>query len=128
MTEEPEDDGWPYGGSQDDEADRRKGHRVPDFVRRAFENTMGSMASTQSVSREAIQSLLSTTDRTRRELVRLIASEVGDFFRHTDVASEIAKILTSVEANVHLSVKFRKTDDGGVEPEVKTEDPEGSTE
>lgn len=124
MSEEAEEEGWPFRSHEDD-ADRRKG-RVPDFVRRAFENTMGSVASTQSVSREAIQSILSTTDRTRRELVRLIASEVGDFFRHTDVASEITKILTSVEADVRLSVRFKPAEGGGVEPQVeaKLEDSE----
>lgn len=98
-------------------------HRtVPDFVRRAIENTMGSMQSTQTVSREALQSLLSTTDKTRKELVKLVAHEVGDFFRHVDVASEITKILTSVQADVQIKVRFRRNEEGKLTPEVSAED------
>ncbi|MBX2813146.1 MAG: hypothetical protein KTR25_15125 [Myxococcales bacterium] len=92
---------------------------VPDFVRRAIENTMGSVQSTQNVSKEAFQFFLSTTDKTRREIVRIAASEVGAFLRQSDIASEVVKILTSVEADVKLSIKFKRTEQG-VSPEVRT--------
>ena len=103
------------------ESSRSKGRgSVPDFVRRAIENTMGSVQSTQNVSKEALQFFLSTTDKTRREIVRIAASEVGEFLRQSDIASEVIKVLTSVEADVQLRVKFRRTDKG-VSPEVRTQ-------
>lgn len=122
--DELEDDPWPMPDDEDEgEVPRRESrhsrHRsVPDLFRRAFENTVGSVQSTQSVSREALHAILHTTDRTRRELVRLVAGEVGDFLRHTDLASEVTKVLTSVQADVHLSIGFKRNPEGGLDPEI----------
>ena len=91
---------------------RSRSRGVPDFVRRAIENTMGSVQNTQNVSKEALQFFLSTTDKTRREIVRIAASEVGEFLRQSDIASEVIKVLTSLEADVQVRVKFRRTDSG----------------
>lgn len=134
-TRDIEDGPWNEDGPRRDDdmfgrrENRKSSRGVPDFVRRAIENTMGSMQSTQSVSKEAIQFFISTTDKTRREIVRIAASEVGEFLKHTDLAGELIKVLTSLEADVHLSVKFRRTDQGGVEPvvsSVKGESPDPS--
>jgi hypothetical protein len=120
-----DDEPWapPPLEDEDEMFARREGrnrHRaVPDFVRRAIENTMGSVHNTQTASREALQLFLSTTDRTKRELVRIAASEVGQFLRHVDISSEVLKVLTGVQADVQISVRFRRTDDGGVSPEVR---------
>lgn len=100
---------------------RSRARGVPDFVRRAIENTMESVQSTQNVSREAIQFFISTTDKTRKEIVRIAASEVGAFLRQSDIASEIVKVLTNVEADVHVRVKFKKTGNG-VTPTVESGD------
>lgn len=105
----------------------QRSRAVPDFVRRAIENTVGSVQSTQNVSKEALQFFLSTTDKTRREIVRLAASEVGDFIRNSDLASEVIKVLTSVEADVQVKVRFNRTDGGGVRPEVRGRDDEEET-
>lgn len=118
-----DDDVWPLRSDDDELLSRRESrhrHRsVPDFVRRAIENTMDSVHNTQNVSREALQFFLSTTDKTKREIVRIVASEVGDFLRHADLSSEIMKVLTGVQADVQVSVRFRRTE-RGVEPEVRT--------
>ncbi len=102
---------------------RNRARSVPDFVRRAIENTMDSVHSTQTVSKEALQFFLSTTDRTKREIVRIVASEVKDFLRHVDLSSEVIKVLTSVQADVKLSVRFRRNADGKITPEVEATEP-----
>lgn len=122
-TRDIDDDPWPMGHDEDDEMfarreARHQRHRsVPDFVRRAIENTMGSVQNTQNASREALQFFLSSTDKTRREIVRIVAGELGDFLKHVDISSEVIKVLTGVQADLQISIRFRRTEDG-VKPEV----------
>ncbi|HJL40620.1 MAG TPA: hypothetical protein RMG48_04895 [Myxococcales bacterium LLY-WYZ-16_1] len=103
---------------RDRDRDRERPRIVGDFVRRAIENTVGQVQNTGSVSREALHYLLQQGDRGRREMVRLVAHEVGDFLRHTDVASEVVRVMTSIQVDVSASVRFRPVEGGGVKPEV----------
>lgn len=128
-----DDDPWPMAaevrpspeaGPRRDPRPHRHRSAAADLFRRAFDHTMGSVHSTSSTSWDTLQNILSTTDRTRRELVRIVASEVGDFMKHVDFASEVTKILTSVQADVHVSVRFKRNPDGGVEPRVARAEPE----
>jgi len=101
----------------DRDADRRSG--VGDLFRRAIENTVGSVQNTGSLSREAISYLLQQGDKGKREIVRIVANEVGDFLRQVDFSSEIIKVLTSVQMDLNASVKFRRNEAGdGIVPEV----------
>jgi hypothetical protein len=104
----------------DDRDDRRSRLGVSDFVRKAIENTMGSVKDTSTVPREAITYLLQQGERGRRELLRIVAMEVGEFLRNTDLSREVIKILTGVEVELHANVKFKpsKNDPGHVEPDV----------
>lgn len=104
--------------------DRARGRPrvVPDFVRRAIENTVGSVQSTGVLSKDVIAYLLQQGDKGRRELTRVVAKEVGDFLRQTDVSSEVVKILTNIQVDVSASVRFRPTaEKGGVRPEMGTD-------
>ncbi len=114
---EPEDDEM----FQRRERTERRPMGVSDFVRRAFENTVGQVQNTGSVPREALAFLLQQGDRGRREIVRVVAKEFGDFLRHTDISSEVVKVLTAVQVEVSASVRFKPTGDGrGVVPDVGT--------
>lgn len=135
--EEPEE------GVDDDEMFRRRERvardrddrgrpQLTDFVRRVVENTVGQVQNTGSAGRDTISYLLQQGDRGRREVVRIVAKEVGDFLRATDLSSEAVKVLTRVRLEVNASISFKPTDDGrGVQPEVdsgsqvKVMDPEG---
>lgn len=90
---------------------------VGDFVRRAIENTVGSVQNTSTLSREAIGYLLQQGDRGRKEILRIVAKEVGDFLRHVDISTEVIKVLTNVEMDFKASVRFKRTSDGQVTPE-----------
>ncbi len=110
-------------GDDDDMFGRRERHRqgsrvVGDFVRRAIENTMGQVHSTGAVPKEAINYILQQTDRGRKEVVRLVATEVGDFLRHTDISSEVVKILTNVQVDVNASLRFKRNPEGRLSTEV----------
>jgi hypothetical protein len=100
------------------ERDRRQGV-VTDFVRRAIENTVGQVQNTGSLSREAITYLLQQGDKGRKEVLRIVAKEVGDFLRNVDLSTEVIKVLTGLQMDFSASVKFRHAD-GKLKPEVST--------
>ncbi len=80
---------------------------VSDFVRRAIENTVGSVQTTGSVSKEALQYLLQQGDKGRREVLRIFAAEVGQFLRDTDLSTELIKVLTGVQVELSANIKFK---------------------
>ena len=103
-------------------ADRRPRPRgVPDFVRRAIENTVGSVQNTGSISRDALQYVLQQGDKGRKEVFRIVAAEVGDFLKNVDLSSEVVKVLTAVQVEFNASVRFRPNPEAtGVKPEVES--------
>jgi hypothetical protein len=104
---------------------------VGDFVRRAIENTVGSVQNTSSTTRDALQYLLHQGDKGRKEILRIVAKEVGDFLHHVDLSSEIIKVLTNVEMDFNASVRFKRVGNS-VKPEfskqsgVSVTEPESS--
>src|SRR5438093_597604 len=91
---------------------------VSDFVRRAIENTVGSVSNTGSMSRDALNYLLQQGDRGRREIMRIVAHEVGDFLRGIDLSGEVVKVLENIQIDVNASVRFKPTKDGSVKAEL----------
>lgn len=91
---------------------------VSEFVRRAIETTMGQVQNQSGLPKEAINYLLQQGDRGRREIVRIVAKEVGDFLRATDVSSEVVKILTNVQVDFNAQLRFKRNPDGTLSPEV----------
>lgn len=123
MSQRPEDIFGADDGGRDEDGgfgrrdDRDRRPRVSDFVRRAIENTVGSVQSTGNAPREALEYLLRQGDRGRRELFRIVAGEVGEFLRHVDVAGEVVKVLTSVEVEFKANLRFKPSDNAlKVEP------------
>ncbi len=107
----------------DDMFGRRERHRqgsrvVGDFVRRAIENTVGQVQSSGAMPKEAISYLLQQSDKGRKEVVRLVASEVGEFLRHTDISSEVVKILTNVQVDMSASLRFKRNPEGRLSTEI----------
>lgn len=122
--------------AEDEEELRRRRERyrpiIGDLVKKAIENTVGQVQNTQTAGRDAISFLLQQGERGKDQAVRIIAKEVGDFLRATDISSEAVKILTQLRVEVNASVSFKPADDGrAVRPEVDAgskvtvRDPEG---
>lgn len=100
---------------------RQRPRVVTEFVRRAIENTVGSVQNTGSLSKDALNYLLQQGDRGKKELVRIVAHEVGEFLRGVDLSSEVIKVLSGIQIDVTTSVRFRPTQDGSVAPEIVSE-------
>ena len=90
---------------------------VPEFVRRAIESTVESVQASGSLSKDALGYLLQQGDRGKREVVRIVAKEVGDFLRHVDISTEIIKVLTSISVDFNANVRFKYAD-GKLKPEI----------
>lgn len=89
---------------------RPSGLGVSDFLKRTIKDTVGSVQSTGTLSKEAIQYLLQQGDKGRREVLRIVANEVGNFLRDTDLSTEVIKILTGVQVEFNANVKFKPAD------------------
>ncbi|MEQ8273084.1 MAG: hypothetical protein RMA76_10875 [Deltaproteobacteria bacterium] len=122
MSEETEERLEDVFAEDDDEMFRRRERYRPviaDIVKKAIENTVGQVQNTQTAGRDAISYLLQQGERGKEQAVRVIAKEVGDFLRATDISSEAVKILTQLRVEVNASVSFKPTGDGrAVKPEV----------
>jgi len=102
-------------------AGARTGQRprvVSEFVRRAIENTVGSMSNTGNLSREALNYLLQQGDKGKREMVRIVAQEVSEFLKGVDLSSEVVKVLSNLQVDVNASIRFKQTKDGSITPEI----------
>ena len=98
---------------------------VSELVRRAIETTVGQVQNPSGLPKEAINYLFHQGERGRRELVRIVAKEVGDFLRATDISSEVVKVLTNIQVDFNVQLRFKRNPDGELEPELSTRpDPE----
>ena len=124
MSEFHDDQDDPFGMYDEDRRRHRKDrHPVQELFRRAIENTVESVQNSGALPKEALAYLLQQGDKGRRELVKVAAKELGDFLRATDISSEVVKILTAVQMDMSVSVRFKRKDDGeGVIPDVKVRD------
>ncbi len=76
--------------------------------------------------REAAARLAQGTERTKKEVVRIIAGEVKGFLEQVDLQSIIAKVLQDHEMEVH--VRFRPKSPETDEPEEGDQDEASGTE
>src|SRR5262249_966827 len=103
MTQRPSQSADPTEPLHEAERGNRRRPGVSDFVRRAIEKTVGESS---VIGKDALSHLLQQGDRGRKEVLRIIANEVGEFLRNTDLSDQIVKILTSVEVDLSMNVKF----------------------
>ena len=121
MSEMHEDQEDLYGAYDEDRRrSRRDRHPVQELFRKAIENTFDTVKDSGAIPKEALGYLLQQTDRGRREIVKVAAKELGDFLRATDISSEVVKVLTAVQMDMTVSVRFKRNPDGdGVVPSVE---------
>jgi hypothetical protein len=50
--------------------------------------------------------------------VKAVAQEVGRFLREADIASEIRKVLTGLDVEAQVRLRFNARKDGGLTPDV----------
>ncbi|HZU81449.1 MAG TPA: hypothetical protein VE987_00960 [Polyangiaceae bacterium] len=122
----------------DNERRRRLESVIPELIKRAVEigvekaaeapDNLKEFVGGMKLPREVAHYLLSQVEETKNGLFRVVAKEIRDFLEHTNVASEMQKMLTTVQFEINTTIRF-KPNEGGTEgdpqklprPEVKAD-------
>ncbi|HEX3343554.1 MAG TPA: hypothetical protein VHS09_03230 [Polyangiaceae bacterium] len=117
----------------DNERRRRLESVIPELLKRAVEIGVGKAAEAPDnlkefvgglkVPREVAHYLLSQVEETKNGLFRVVAKEVRDFLEHTNLGSEMQKMLTTVQFEINTTIRFKPNDgtsggDDGDEPKM----------
>lgn len=123
----------------DNERRRRLDSVIPELIKRAVEIGVGKAAEApdnlkelvggMKLPREAAHYLLSQVEETKNGLFRVVAKEIRDFLEHTNIASEMQKMLTTVKFEINTTIRFKPNDTAASDadaqkmpkPEVKSE-------
>ncbi len=123
----------------DNERRRRLDSVIPELIKRAVEigvekaveapDNLKEFVGGMKLPREVAHYLLSQVEETKNGLFRVVAKEIRDFLEHTNVSSEMRKILTTVKFEINTTIRFKPNETGSTEegspslpkPEVKSE-------
>jgi hypothetical protein len=123
----------------DNERRRRLDSVIPELIKRAVElgvekaaeapDNLKEFVGGMKLPREVAHYLLSQVEETKNGLFRVVAKEIRDFLEHTNLSSEMRKILTTVKFEVNTTIRFKPNDAGSTEgetqkfpkPEVRTD-------
>jgi len=123
----------------DNERRRRLDSVIPELIKRAVEigvekaveapDNLKEFVGGMKLPREVAHYLLSQVEETKNGLFRVVAKEIRDFLEHTNVSSEMRKILTTVKFEINTTIRFKPNETGSIEegspslpkPEVKSE-------
>ena len=89
---------------------------LPELIKRFIEVGVGKLAegpkdlkhfvSEMRLPREAGNYLLAQIDETKNGLYRVVAREIRDFLEHTNLADEIARVLTKMSFEIRTEIRF----------------------
>lgn len=98
---------------------------LPELLKRGLEASRGTIGNVSDTlfSRDLAASLVSQLGDMREGVVSAVAQEVGRFLRQADIAAEVRNVLTGMEVEAQVKIKFRKSDQGGITTDVEIEDP-----
>ena len=124
----------------DNERRRRLESVIPELIKRAVElgvekaveapDNLKEFVGGMKIPREAAHYLLSQVEETKNGLFRVVAKEVRDFLEHTNLGSEMQKMLTTVQFEINTTIRFKPNDgtseggNGGDGDEPKMPKPE----
>jgi hypothetical protein len=110
-------------GSGDERSKRRRLEGViPDLLKRAVEigveraseapDSIKQFVHDRKLPKEVAQLLFTQIEDTKNGILRVVANEVRDFLEHTNLASDLHKILTSVQFEVNTTIRFTPNEPG----------------
>ena len=122
----------------DNERRRRLDSVIPELIKRAVElgvekaaeapDNLKEFVGGMKLPREMAHYLLSQVEETKNGLFRVVAKEIRDFLEHTNLATEMQKMLTTVQFEVNTTIRFKPSEGGPPEegqrlpqPEVKAD-------
>jgi hypothetical protein len=119
---------------------RRLDSVIPEIIKRAVElgvekaaeapDNLKELVTNLKLPREAAGLLLAQADETKNGLFRVVGKEVREFLEHTNLASEMQKLLTTVQFEISTTIRFKpnpqnansaQNDQRLPKPEVKSE-------
>jgi len=115
--------GEPPLPDEDDELneDRPPLERIlPDLIRRGLEAGRGPLGrvSESFFPRDIAASVVSQLGDIRSGVVKAVAQEVGRFLREADIASEVRKVLTGLDVEAQVRLRFKAREDGSLKPSL----------
>ena len=123
----------------DNDRRRRLDSVIPELIKRAVEIGVGKAAEApdnlkefvggMKLPREVAHYLLSQVEETKNGLFRVVAKEIRDFLEHTNISTEMQKMLTTVKFEINTTIRFKPNEGGSADgeaqklpkPEVKAE-------
>jgi hypothetical protein len=126
----------------DHERRRRLDSVIPELIKRAVElgvekaseapDNLKEFVGGMKLPREAAHYLLAQVEETKNGLFRVVAKEVREFLEHTNLGSEMQKMLTTVQFEISTTIRFKPNSDNAGQgepgdaqrlpkPEVKTD-------
>jgi hypothetical protein len=123
----------------DNERRRRLDSVIPELIKRAVElgvekaveapDNLKEFVGGMKLPREVAHYLLSQVEETKNGIFRVVAKEIRDFLEHTNISSEMRKMLTTVKFEINTTIRFRPNEGDSTEsdaqklpkPDVKTD-------
>jgi hypothetical protein len=104
---------------------------MPELIKRLLEAGFEKLAEAPENARnlvnemrlpkEILSLLLAQLDETKTGLYRVVARETRDFLEHTNIAEEVARVLTTLSFEVKTEVRFIPNDSRlGATPDVRS--------
>lgn len=120
-------------GTGDDEHGgkrRRLEGVIPDLLKRAVEigvekaseapDSIKHFMSDRKIPKEVAQLIFTQVEETKNGILRVVAGEVRDFLEHTNLATDLQKLLTSVQFEVNTTIRFTPADPAAAEARGST--------
>ncbi|MGA2449858.1 MAG: hypothetical protein ABTD50_14355 [Polyangiaceae bacterium] len=123
----------------DNDHRRRLDTVISDLIKRAVEigvdkaveapDNLKDFVGAMKPPREVAHYLLSQVEETKTGLFRVVAKEMRDFLEHANLATEIRKVLTTVQFEISTTIRFKPGDSSVADtegpalpkPEINTE-------
>lgn len=117
--------------TETDRERRRLERLLPYVIKRVLETGLEKLAEAPENARnlvnemrlpkEILSLLLSQLDETKSGLYRVVARETRDFLQQTNIAEEVARVLTTLSFEVKTEVRFIPNDSRlGATPDVRS--------
>jgi hypothetical protein len=123
-----------HGEREETDRERRRLERIlPELIKRILEagyeklsegpENVRHFVSEMKLPKEALSLIFAQIDETKNGLYRVVAGEIRDFLEHTNLAEELAKVLTTLSFEVKTEVRFIPNDaklTGLPKPEIRS--------
>jgi hypothetical protein len=115
------------GRTRGEEADYDLRTILPELLRRGLSAGRGRVGET-ILPRELTTTLISHMGEIRGGIVKAVGQEVGRFLREADIASEIRKVMSGLDVEAKVRLRFSEREDGALKPEIDVDLPKRPSE